>query len=123
MAMAAASALVALAISAGGERRPVPCGKLHVDSSEWAQAHQAALMSRAPTDASALASNLVQCHALTGMTRQRLRRLLGAPDQTRGPGWRYQLDLNRGILSKPEYLLVEFGPTGTVRGTSLLKPR
>jgi len=126
----AATALLAFAISAHGQESPLPCAHVRLHREAWETAHQDSLTSRSPTPAEGLASDLVRCRLLVGVTRARLRALLGRPDETseasgprsRGTDWLYQLDLNRGILSPPYYLRLVFGPRGAVSRAEVLRP-
>lgn len=77
----AGAALFALAISTTGASKPVPCADVHVDAGTWRTEHQRSLVSRSPTDAERLASELVRCRVLLGSSSARVRRLLGRPDQ------------------------------------------
>jgi hypothetical protein len=56
---------------------------------------------------------------LLGPARQHVRRLLGAPDQVSGRAWSHRLDRDRGILSVPAYLRVDFMRGGSARGARL----
>lgn len=119
---AVAATVVALAISAGGDATPVPCAGVHLDAATWRTEHERSLVSQSPTGAEELAFDLVRCRILVGMRRTRVRRLLGRPDQGGGAVWLYQLGLNRGILSRPSYLRVTFGPGGVVTRAEIPPP-
>ena len=119
---AVAATLIVLAISAGGDATPVPCAGVHLNAAAWRMEHERSLVSRSPTAAEELASDLVRCRAIVDMRKTRVRRLLGRPDQGGGAVWQYQLALNRGILSRPSYLRVTFGPRGVVARAEILPP-
>jgi hypothetical protein len=112
--------LLTLAMSARGAEHPTPCNAVQLSRAGWDAVRSRSLARRSPTAAEAVASDLVRCQRLTGMTRRRVRDLLGPPDRaiTRSGSrsaseWLYQLDLSRGILSHPAYLRVVFGRRGS----------
>ena len=124
-----AASLLDIAAPGRAEERPTPCAAVRLSRSVWDATRDRSLTARSPTPAEALASDLVRCRVLVGMTKERLRRLLGPPDaSTAGSSrstqvdWQYQLDLDRGIFSRPSYLRLVFGPRGSVRRAQLLPP-
>jgi hypothetical protein len=121
-AAAVAVTLLVVAMSAGGSAKPVPCADAHVDARTWRVEHERSLGSRSPTGAERLASEFVRCRRLLGMSRARVRHLLGRPDRRDGSAWLYQLALKRGILSQPEYLRVVFGPGDAVTRAAIVPP-
>lgn len=120
---AVAAALFVVAMSVGGSTKPVACADVHVNPRTWRIEHERSLVSRSPTGAERLASELVRCGRLLGMRRARVRRRLGRPDQRDGSAWLYQLALNRGILSHPDYLRIAFGPRDVVTRAAVVPPR
>jgi hypothetical protein len=94
------------------------CRGIRPDRAEWQAARQGSLRSRSPTTAEALAADLVRCRVTIGMGGRKVLSLLGRPDRTAATGggrtWLYQLDLDRGILSRPEFLRLTFGSRSTV---------
>jgi hypothetical protein len=120
--VAVGATMLTLAVSAHGDETPVPCAGVRLNAATWHTEHERSLMSRSPTGAEQLASNLVRCRALVGMRRTRVRQLLGRPDEGGGAAWLYQLALNRGILSQPEYLRLAFSPQHVVTRAEILPP-
>jgi hypothetical protein len=126
-----AIALLVVATSTGRVSEPARCANVHVEPTTWRIEHARSLASRSPTGAEQLAADLVRCRVLVGMRGPHMRRFLGRPDEvgeasgrpSLRPDWLYQLARNRGILSKPHYLRILFGPRGTVTRAEIVLPR
>jgi hypothetical protein len=123
------ASLFAIEVQGRGAERSTPCAAVRMSRSVWDATRARSLTARSPTPAEALASDLVRCRVVVGMTKRRVRRLLGPPDaRTAGSSrshevdWQYQLDLDRGIFSELSYLRLVFGPRGSVRRAEFLPP-
>jgi hypothetical protein len=128
VALALAAAFLGLAGSFHGSERATACSDVQASRAGWAATRTASLRSRSPTGAEAMASDFARCRTLAGLSAPHVRRLLGPPDRiVARPGtaspreWLYRLDLNRGILSHPEYLRLNLGRSHSVTGAALVE--
>jgi hypothetical protein len=115
---------LAVGLSTLPSEKAASCRDPRLSRVTWQAAREGSLETRSPTTAEALASDLVRCRSTIGMTDDVVRSLIGRPDRTTASGgrgvWLYQLDLDRGILSEPQYLRLTFGSRHTVVSAQLI---